>query len=246
MVTGAGKIMKTTDSGFNWTVVFTSSFGNIYEIDFGNSSTGYAVGGNKVIITTNSGSTWTQATPATSPLSMEDIASVDFVNGSTGYIGGLTMLSGSSEVAVCKTTNGGANWTMEFPGLKLNIYSLCAISADTCFITSSNGGILRYAAGLTSVSPVLNNTPSQYSLMQNYPNPFNPSTRIVYELPVPNPVKLAVYDILGREVAVLVNEKQSAGKYGIEWNASNFPSGVYFYKLITSDYTETKRMVLVK
>ncbi len=246
MVTGAGKIVKTTDSGYNWTVVFTSSFGIIYEIDFGDQNHGYAVGGNKLISTTNGGNSWVQSIPSTSPLSLEDIACVDFINGNTGYIGGLIMLSGSSEVAICKTTNGGANWSMDFPGLKLNIYSLSTVSADTCFITSSSGGILRNAAGLTSITPVSNIAPSEFALIQNYPNPFNPATKIKYLIPNAGEVRLSIYDILGREIAVLVNEKQNPGAYEIGWNAAGYPSGVYFYKITTSEFTETKRMMLVK
>ena len=83
----------------------------------------------------------------------------------------------------------------------------------------------------TGIEPVRNQIPENISLYQNYPNPFNPVTKIKYDLPITNYVKLAVYDILGREVAVLFNEKQTAGKHEIKWDASNFSSGVYFYKL---------------
>jgi hypothetical protein len=88
--------------------------------------------------------------------------------------------------------------------------------------------------------------PQTFNLYQNYPNPFNPVTTINYDIPVADFVRLAVYDILGKEVAVLVNEKQSAGKYKINWDASNYPSGIYFYKLITDEYSVTKKMVLLK
>jgi flagellar hook assembly protein FlgD len=89
--------------------------------------------------------------------------------------------------------------------------------------------------------------------MQNYPNPFNPVTIINYELPITNYVKLSVYDILGREVGVLVNEKLTAGKYKVEWDGTNYPSGVYFYRLTVSGasaplsikYSETKKMIFI-
>ncbi|RPI17454.1 MAG: T9SS C-terminal target domain-containing protein, partial [Ignavibacteriae bacterium] len=73
-----------------------------------------------------------------------------------------------------------------------------------------------------------------------------PKTIINFQLPMSNFVKLIVYDVLGKEVAVLVNEQLKHGTYEVEWNASNYPSGVYFYKIVAGDYSETKRMALVK
>jgi len=95
--------------------------------------------------------------------------------------------------------------------------------------------------------------PAEFSLHQNYPNPFNPSTKIKFDTPPqPSPkgreqwVRLVIYDILGREITTLVNERLKPGTYEVEWDGSNSTSGVYFYKLVTSDYIETKKMVLVK
>jgi hypothetical protein len=88
--------------------------------------------------------------------------------------------------------------------------------------------------------------PKEYKLMQNYPNPFNPTTKINYQLPITNYVKLSIYDILGREITVLVNEKQSPGMYEVDWDASNYASGVYFYTMQAGDYSETKKMLIVK
>jgi len=85
-----------------------------------------------------------------------------------------------------------------------------------------------------------------YRLHQNYPNPFNPSTNIRYSIPKSTYVKLVVFDMLGREVEILVNEKLSPGTYEVNWNASNYPSGVYLYKITTDDFTETKIMNLIK
>jgi hypothetical protein len=88
--------------------------------------------------------------------------------------------------------------------------------------------------------------PSNYSLDQNYPNPFNPSTTIRYSLPHSEYVKLFIYDILGRQVALLVDNRQDAGVYEILFDASLFPSGVYFYRLNTSTFTQTKKMMMLK
>ncbi len=93
-----------------------------------------------------------------------------------------------------------------------------------------------------------NVVPDNFSLSQNYPNPFNPSTRINYELRNTNYVTLKVFDLLGKEVASLVNEKQNAGSYAVDFNSSEFnlPSGIYFYTLNAGEFKETKKMVLVK
>gem|GEM_PF-2207588 len=90
------------------------------------------------------------------------------------------------------------------------------------------------------------NIPTNFKLFQNYPNPFNPSTVISYQLSVTSNVKIAVYDILGREVAILVNEEKFPGSYEVKFNASNLSSGTYFYRLSVGNYTETKKMLLIK
>ncbi|MCJ7554147.1 MAG: T9SS type A sorting domain-containing protein, partial [Ignavibacteriaceae bacterium] len=93
--------------------------------------------------------------------------------------------------------------------------------------------------------------PEAYNLSQNFPNPFNPSTVISYQLPVSGLVSLKVYDILGSEVATLVNEYRSAGKYNVEFhshsgNVRNLASGIYFYSLQAGSFLETKKMLLIK
>ena len=88
--------------------------------------------------------------------------------------------------------------------------------------------------------------PIEYSLNQNYPNPFNPSTKITYSLPQDNFVSLKVYNILGNEVATLVNEQISAGSHEINFNASNLSSGVYYYTLRTGNFVNTKKFMLLK
>ena len=85
-----------------------------------------------------------------------------------------------------------------------------------------------------------------YKLYQNYPNPFNPKTVISYEIQNPNSVQLIVYDNLGNEVATLVNELKQPGNYEIIFDATSLSSGVYFYRLLTENYSETKSMMLLK
>ncbi len=88
--------------------------------------------------------------------------------------------------------------------------------------------------------------PIEFRLEQNYPNPFNPETTISYSLPQSTTVKLTVYDLNGRIVAVLVNERQGLGKYRLRWNAGNSPAGVYLYRLVTENFTITKKMTLTR
>ena len=98
----------------------------------------------------------------------------------------------------------------------------------------------------TFVKNINTELPTNYSLYQNYPNPFNPSTKISYSIPQSGFVELKVYDILGREVASLINEKQSMGNYEIEFNASNLTSGVYFYRLQSNSFVDTKKLILLR
>ncbi|HJY64115.1 MAG TPA: T9SS type A sorting domain-containing protein, partial [Ignavibacteria bacterium] len=89
--------------------------------------------------------------------------------------------------------------------------------------------------------------PKDFKLYQNYPNPFNPVTKIGYELPVNSFVTVKIYDLLGREIVVLIDNKfKTAGIYELEWNASEFTSGIYFYTIFAGKFFDTKKMVLMK
>jgi hypothetical protein len=102
-----------------------------------------------------------------------------------------------------------------------------------------------YESSTTSVETI-SQTPMNFELRQNYPNPFNPVTTIKYQMPNAGIVTLKIFDILGREVATLVNEQKQPGKYDVQWNASNNSSGLYFYRIQTEKIVETKKMVLLK
>jgi hypothetical protein len=91
-----------------------------------------------------------------------------------------------------------------------------------------------------------NEIPTETRLLQNYPNPFNPSTKIKFELPSGGLTQLKIYDVLGREILILVNEDLSSGIYEVEFDGSKFASGMYFYSLETKDFKEVKKMVLIK
>jgi len=102
------------------------------------------------------------------------------------------------------------------------------------------------AVSVTSIDKNESITPTTPILEQNYPNPFNPNTVIKYQLVQQALVKLTVYDILGREVITLVNSNQPVGSHRVVWDATNYPSGLYFYKLQTAQYAETKKMLLIR
>jgi len=102
------------------------------------------------------------------------------------------------------------------------------------------------SCGLVGISVNENGVPSGYALAQNYPNPFNPTTTFTYGLPSTGVTKLVVTDVLGREVAVLVNEQKTAGIYTVNFDASRLSSGIYFYTLSSGSFKETKKMLLVK
>jgi hypothetical protein len=98
----------------------------------------------------------------------------------------------------------------------------------------------------TDVEVTNSRIPERFALEQNYPNPFNPTTNFGFRLAGLEFVSLRVYDILGHEVAVVVNEVLPPGEYRVQWNASALPSGVYFYTLHSGDFLETKRLMLLK
>jgi hypothetical protein len=111
---------------------------------------------------------------------------------------------------------------------------------------AGNGIELIELNPVASAADVVTGVPRVYSLEQNYPNPFNPSTVISYRLPASSHVTLKVYDISGRDVAVLVDAERAAGRYTVTWNASDIPSGAYFYRLTSGGFVETKKMLLVR
>ncbi|HMS64051.1 MAG TPA: kelch repeat-containing protein [Ignavibacteria bacterium] len=135
--------------------------------------------------------------------------------------------------------------------LNNNIWKLiCASGYSSGYLSQTE--ILTDTLNTVGITNISSHNPGNYFLSQNYPNPFNPATKINYELGVTNYVSIIVYDVLGNEIESLVNQKQNAGRYEVEFDGSNLTSGVYFYKLVTGslrgakDYSAVKRMVLIK
>ncbi len=157
---------------------------------------------------------------------------------------------------VLKSTNAGLNWTaMETDGVGLYSIDIKRIGSNIYGYGISYGSpyggnlVLKFTDVITGINQISETVPDGFSLSQNYPNPFNPNTVISYQLAVSSFASLKIYDLLGKEVATLVNEKQNAGSYNYQLSTDNYQltSGVYFYKLLVDgNIIDTKRMVLLK
>ena len=168
-------------------------------------------------------------------------------------LGGIDFLAPMSDVKtgmrqVVRMGNNGHLTQRTFQNLQTGQTYYWSVQAiDNSFAGSGWALEESFTVGeATSVEQVGDNVPIVHSLYQNYPNPFNPMTTITFDLPQPGNVVLTVYDVLGREVEVLVSGDYPAGSFKARWNATGFASGVYVYKLQAGRYTETRKMQLVK
>jgi photosystem II stability/assembly factor-like uncharacterized protein len=242
----SGIILKTSNAGLSWSSqsVGTNWLFGIYFVSIGS---GWAVGFNGTIYaTTDMGSTWF---PQSSGIT-DRLVAVSFPNSDTGYAVGYAG-------KIVKTTNGGANWLLQTSPTTNNLWGVYFTNVNTGWAAGWNGTILHTTnGGVTYVQKISSEVPSSYKLYQNYPNPFNPGTRIRFEVPHNKGgerglyVTLRVYDMLGKEIEVLINELLAPGTYEIRWAAANTPSGVYFCRLSATgragDYSETRKIVLLK
>jgi hypothetical protein len=146
------------------------------------------------------------------------------------------------------TTTGPQVFTFKYKvdpaWVSANVYTAAFVQNDA----PTNKEVMNAASGdvQTSIGTVSNIIPEKFSLAQNYPNPFNPMTKIKFDVPSSSFVKIAVFNTVGREIAVIVNEKLNAGSYETQFNGEGLTSGVYFYSIIADGFTETKKMLLVK
>lgn len=250
---GDGVIMRSIDGGIVWNQISippppggSPSFQKFSFVgDYGWTVLSGFFSIKSVYRTTNFGMSWDVIGTVPYSSSEETSGSVFFSSLSTGYCGG-------SSGHTFKTTNGGLDWyqqTVPSHGYR-NDFWFANDSLGWSVGDYWQGGeqIFKTTNGGTFVSivPISNSTPDAFKLCQNYPNPFNPITKIKFDIPKSESVKLAIYNILGKEMEILVNEELHTGEYEADWNASNYPGGVYYYKLITLGYSESKKMVLVK
>ena len=160
------------------------------------------------------------------------------------------ILYGGDSLGVYRSTNYGTNWYLynnSFTPSKIIIgISKDAGTGDTFYVVTKKNVYKVWASFIVNEEGQSSLLPDKYQLYQNYPNPFNPVTNIKFDLPKNGFVTLRVFDILGRENTTLVNENLNAGSYETSWDGSNYPSGVYFYKIVTDEYSDVKKMLLVK
>lgn len=240
----AGRIFKSTNAGLNWVQVNSGGFIDMqFSVDFTDANTGISVGsGGTMYRTTNAGVNWTLLPSVT----QNTLYGISFVNNLTGYTCGTNL---GNDCSVLKTTNGGVNWIRQNTGTYNTLNSIYFKDSNTGFIAGEAGTILKTTNGGAStvgVHTISTTVPETHYLSQNYPNPFNPVTKIRFEIPSSAFAKIVVYDISGKETETLVNENFREGVYETDFNGSKYSSGVYFYKLITKDFTETKKMILIK
>ena len=146
-----------------------------------------------------------------------------------------------------RSTDGGISWT----GTGLPGTDVVALAHDGTFAYAGTGGqgVWRRPMSQMIVTGLAESGPSGgalFRLGQNYPNPFNPSTTIAYQVPAAGHVTLRVYDMLGREVGTLVDERQVGGSHTVLFDGARLASGVYMYRLTSGAFTETRRMVILK
>jgi Secretion system C-terminal sorting domain len=148
--------------------------------------------------------------------------------------------------ASCHMQDGYPNFGIDFTNDNIGDWTEATdiALADTLMHWYGPGGI--WWVNVVSVEVENSEIPETYALSQNYPNPFNPSTQINFSVPEPSMVKITVYDVTGREVEVLVREYLDAGNYKTNWNAENYSSGIYFYRMETNSFAQVKKMILMK
>jgi hypothetical protein len=212
----------------------------------------------------NTGGTQQWVARYNGPGNSQDRAYAIIVDGSDNvYVTGSSRSSntaGSEDYSTLKYSSGGSQvWNVRYDGTGTNedrAYAIIVDGSDNVFITggSRNSSLLgsedyltiKYAPEKSVVSMISNEIPVKNGLSQNYPNPFNPKTQIQFDVAKQSGVKISVYNVLGNEVAVLVNQNLTAGTYSVTWDASLYSSGIYFYRISVDNFIDTKKLILAK
>jgi len=245
--TDTATIIRTTDGGLNWAVQNPNTANLLRGVYFLNTLNGFAVGNNGTIMkTTDGGNIWSVFQTNITGLMLRDIY---FVNSVTGFIAG-------SGGRVFKTTNGGISWDSLTTGTNKDLQAVYFLNENFGTSVGFDGVIIHTDSGgvITSNNFYDEEIPDKFFLSQNYPNPFNPTTSIIYYINEISFIDFKVYDVLGNETAVLINEKQEPGTHKVEFNGNDLPSGIYFYKIIVTnlsderknEFSQVRKMLLVK
>jgi len=233
-----GYLFKTTNAGINWFLLY-DNIQQIYSILFMNETTGWIGIFNKQIkYTTDGGNNWiNQVLPSMAVTSVFDIK---MINDSI-------LFAGQKDYFIFKSQNRGENWGYQND----STYSTTISFADSLHgwtgdigisHTSNSGGPIFYVGFV----PNGNNVPAIFRLYQNYPNPFNPYTTIKIDISRNSTINLLITDILGRQRYLVKDQYLNAGTYAFNWDSRNESSGIYFYTLVSDNYRDSKKMVLVK
>lgn len=242
-------VSRTTNGGLNWDFyVIPSLYNTILDIYFINDHTGFFSTSNQIFKTTNTGINWQSVYSYNSNnyYSIE-IYAIQFINNNVGY-------AATTNGKILKTTDSGNIWKIHNSITNGGFYDLYFTDVNTGYFVGSGGKIIKTTNGCgdpIGIEPISSNIPQSFELYQNYPNPFNPVTTIRFSIPSSTNGKnvqtsLRIYDMLGKELTMLIDELLSPGEYEITWDARNYPSGVYFCKMISGDFAVTSKMVLVK
>ncbi|MDQ3020308.1 MAG: T9SS type A sorting domain-containing protein [Bacteroidota bacterium] len=236
-------VIKTTNGGASWERVHKTiqKVEWCWKISFISRDIGFVSiqrfsGSSYILKTTNNGLNWNEIL-----LGNYNQQGIGFVDENTGWVGGHTGL------ATYKTTNGGLQW--QFAGWGIGVNRFRFLNDTLAYAVGDR--VYKYSREPVGINLISSEVPSSFQLQQNYPNPFNPVTKIKFDVPSnvkrqTSDVRLVIYDALGKEVVTLINEKLTSGSYEIDFDGSNFSSGIYFYKLQTDKFIETKRMILLK
>lgn len=249
---GGNILLKSNDYGQTFLDYFqyfpAASNGKHYfsRLYFINENTGWASGSdiddNNMHKTTDGGFSWIFQDNPVTQFFFTQLNDCVFLNKDTGW-------ASSVPGIIIATTNGGEEWFVDLSAPR-EFWPLEVVKSQSRHFVWSGTDLNRlWKATIDKTVSISNNSttiPQEFRLHQNYPNPFNPVTNISFSIPVEGLVKLKVFDITGREVAVLVNELKTPGSYNVSFNGSTLSSGVYFYRIEAGSFVETKRMLLVK
>lgn len=228
--TNNSKIYSSNNAGLTWTAQPTPEI-NTYAVWF-NALNGVS-GGTNGIRTVNGGANWTAVT----------LPGSGNVNAVTGV--GANFWLSRSGTAIYKSTDAGATWTTDYTAATAISDIALSRTGNGIWAVGATGGIY-YTEATTSITPISSNLPDRYSLSQNFPNPFNPSTKINFDIVRAGFVSVKVYNSIGQEVAQLVNQEMAPGSYQADFDGAALTSGIYFYRIETGDFVQTRKMMLVK